>query len=64
MTTDKREKLIAQLKDLNFYWQEISAGKSDEELEKIIAGLKQDRKIIKGIFNYNIFGKTGEGEGK
>ena len=56
--------MIAQLKDLNFYWQEISAGKSDEELEKIIAGLKQDRKIIKGIFNYNIFGKTGEGEGK
>ena len=50
------EELIAELKSLSLYWRELSAGKDDEEIARVLARLKTDRKTIKGIFNYKIFG--------
>ena len=56
----KREKLVSELKELNFYWEELSAGKSEEELEKLIFELKTARKTIKNIFKSKIMGKVDE----
>jgi len=46
--------LIEELKRISFYWQELSAGKSEDDLEKIIQELKQARETIKGIFPFKI----------
>ena len=47
----KKEELIRQLKEINFYWKELSEGKSEEELERLIQELKALRRAIKSIFN-------------
>jgi|GEM_PF-2190667 len=60
MMENPREKLIKELKGLNFYWKELSQGKSEEELEKIIRELKNTKKTIKAIFNYKIMGEVEE----
>jgi len=54
----KREELIKELKKISFYWKELSEGKSEEELEKIIQELKAIRRAIKNIFNYKIMGEV------
>jgi len=54
----KKEELIRQLKEINFYWKELSEGKSEEELEKLIQELKALRRAIKSIFNYKIMGEV------
>ncbi len=54
----KREELIEELKKISFYWKELSEGKSEEELEKIIQELKAVRRAIKNIFNYKIMGEV------
>jgi|YelNatPaOPRAMG01_1025707.scaffolds.fasta_scaffold71588_3 hypothetical protein len=53
----KREKLITELKLISFYWKELSEGRSEEELEKIIAELKQARQMIKDIFPFKVMGR-------
>ena len=49
-----REKLITELQRISFYWKELSEGRSEEELEKIIAELRQARDTIKGMFPLKI----------
>jgi len=50
----RREELIAELAKINFYWRELSEGRSEDEIEKIITELKQARQMIKGIFNFKV----------
>jgi len=54
MAGGKKEKLIAELERINFYWRELSEGKSEAELEKMVNELKQARQTIKSIFPYRI----------
>jgi len=60
MPGEKRDKLVKELQRLNFYWQELSAGKSETELERLIRELKQERSALKNIFNYRIMGEIEE----
>jgi len=60
MPGDKRDQLVAELQRLNFYWRELSEGRSEGELEKIITELKQARATLKSIFNYRIMGGVEE----
>jgi hypothetical protein len=60
MPGEKRDKLVKELQRLNFYWQELSAGKSETELERLIWELKQERSALKNIFNYRIMGEIEE----
>ena len=53
----RREELVKQLAELNFYWQELAAGKSETELEQIISELKQCRQTIKSIFPFKLMGE-------
>lgn len=53
--SEKREKLLEKLAELNFYHEQISQNKSDEELEEIIRKLERDREIIKNIYKLEIF---------
>ena len=57
MAESKKEKLIAELQKINFYWREMSGGKSEAELEKLVEDLKQARQTIKSIFPFGIMGK-------
>jgi len=54
MAESKKEKLVAELQKINFYGREMSEGKSEAELEKLVEDLKQARQTIKSIFPYKI----------
>jgi hypothetical protein len=56
MAEGKKEKLTAELEKINFYGRELSAGKSEAELEKLVEDLKQARQTIKSIFPFGIMG--------
>ncbi len=50
----RREDLVKELREISFYWKELSEGKSEQELEKLIADLKQARQTVKNIFPFKI----------
>lgn len=54
----RKEDLIEALKKINFYWDELSRGRSEAELDRVVQELQTGRKIILGIFNYKIMGKA------
>ena len=59
----RKEVLIEELRKINFYWDDLSRGRSEPELEHLVQELKTSRKIILGIFNYKIMGEADQ-EGK
>ena len=50
----RRDDLTNELKELNFYWKQLSEGKSETELEQTISELKLCRQTIKNIFPFKI----------
>jgi hypothetical protein len=52
----RREDLLRQLAELNFYWKELAEGKSETELEQILTELKLCRQTIKNIFPFQMMG--------
>ncbi len=53
----RREELVKQLEEINFFWKELAEGKSETELEQILTELKLCRQTIKGIFPFKILGR-------
>lgn len=58
MPESKRERLLAELEKISFYWRELAEGRSEAELEKVIEELKSARRNIKNIFNFKIMGEV------
>ena len=64
MAESKRERLLAELEKISFYWRELARDKGEAELEKTVAELKIARRTIKNIFNHKIMGEVDqEGNG-